>query len=671
MGLETPLALLALAAVGVPILAHLLRRRDLPTRQLPTVALLQRAEAQSQRNVRLVDRLLLLARILLVAALVIALAAPFVRIALAYGDGSAASVALVIDDSLSVTGRGLSASMRERALAILGSLPDGSEITVVLAGEEPRVAAARTTDRASAERALSEIDDDGARGTDLSGAIERAAHELAGARHARRRVVVLSDMAVHARPRDVTLPPGVGVEFETVGADAPTGNAAIVSARATPDPTTPGIASVAIEIAVAEELAGRDAAVTIESGGAVVANGTVQLTAPGSRALLHAPLQVDDPAATVSLDVDDAVELDDHRGVLLRRGRGISTLVVDGAPQSIHEGGGACFLGHALDLAPATGGLIERRTVDPDTFATLELDGVDVIVLVDAPAPTGELAARIDRFVQDGGGLLIAPGDHFEPRAWIARLGAALPARPSAPHAMELGGPLPSAVSDLAAGHSGLEGARTRRRIDFEEPASDATVELVFDDGSAALLEHPHGAGRVALLATTLDDGWTDLPLQPGFLPLMASTVRRLSGAPGAMDEPLDAGRPAVLPLPAGTRAIAVSGPTGVVFEASGEELDRRAVVTDTARPGIYTVELATADHGLRAEPRLTFVVAPPAAESDLTPAEAPESTDEGDASSVHGTTMHRSLTPWVFFLAGLLAVAEAALRLRPRRFAR
>jgi hypothetical protein len=48
-----------------------------------------------------------------------------------------------------------------------------------------------------------------------------------------------------------------------------------------------------------------------------------------------------------------------------------------------------------------------------------------------------------------------------------------------------------------------------------------AAVSARFDDGSPALIEKPVGSGKLVLWASTLDSYWTNLPLQPVFLPFM------------------------------------------------------------------------------------------------------------------------------------------------------
>jgi len=50
---------------------------------------------------------------------------------------------------------------------------------------------------------------------------------------------------------------------------------------------------------------------------------------------------------------------------------------------------------------------------------------------------------------------------------------------------------------------------------------SGAAVPARFDDGSPALVEKSDGAGKVLLWASTFDSYWTNLPLQPVFLPFV------------------------------------------------------------------------------------------------------------------------------------------------------
>ena len=52
-------------------------------------------------------------------------------------------------------------------------------------------------------------------------------------------------------------------------------------------------------------------------------------------------------------------------------------------------------------------------------------------------------------------------------------------------------------------------------------PVTGASVSARFDDGSPALVERAVGNGKVLIWASTFDPFWTNLPLQPVFLPFV------------------------------------------------------------------------------------------------------------------------------------------------------
>lgn len=617
---------------------------------------------------RLVDLLLLIVRVLLIACLALAVAGPFLSIHLPYGDGSIASVTIVLDDSMSMTGRGSPTPFEEaraRAREIVESLPPGSEVALVLGGSPARVAQPRTEDLGAAATLLDRLEAPIARGTDLEGALDRAERELAGGRHDERRLVILSDLARHAGLTEAPVMPGVEVVFEPMGEDAPTANAAIVAARAIPDPTTPGEVSIAVELSASADLEERRGELTLVRGGEVIAREDVELGSEGARATLHAGIDPADPAAELVLDIEDAIDADDRRGILLRAPAGTRVLLVDGDPHPVRGNDEARFIARAIDLAPDTGGALRRRTVDPDTFGTMELAEAEVVVLANVPTPSSAVVERLREHVEGGGGLLIAPGANFEARAMVAAFGDLLPARPQPAVSADVAGPVPAGAELVPAGANGLARAQTRRRLTFEDVETSASVPLRFGDGSPALITTQRGDGRVGLFATSLDDAWTDLPFQAGFLPLVAHLMRHLAPHTSTSEAALPPGEAVELRMPAGARQMRITSPRGESFDH--EDPDEPLTVQSPDIPGVYRAEIATRTHPLHEEPRLAFVIAPPPAESDLTTIEAP-SVDAPTEHASRGTIIRRPLAPWFFLLFGLLVAAEAGLRLRLAR---
>ena len=123
-------------------------------------------------------------------------------------------------------------------------------------------------------------------------------------------------------------------------------------------------------------------------------------------------------------------------------------------------------------------------------------------------------------------------------------------------------------LAGFSAGGEGLASARFFQYELLEPVASDGgrTVILRYETGAPALVEAEIGAGRVLLLTTTVDREWTDLPIRPGFLPLIQEAARRLAGAPsGDAIATLVTGASREIRCAADDRRIEVTKPNGDV----------------------------------------------------------------------------------------------------------
>lgn len=185
MSFLTPAAL-ALAALAAPIIAMYILRMRRPARVVPSTFLWEQTLRDVQANApwqRLRPNLLLLLQLLALAALVLALARPYVlRAAAAQGD-----VVAVLDASALMSATDVAPSRFDAAKARIGSLIDGlgpnDVMSIVLMARRPRVLIAQSADRAALHAALDhaavtfEIPDSGA-------ALSVAAALARGGRHA-------------------------------------------------------------------------------------------------------------------------------------------------------------------------------------------------------------------------------------------------------------------------------------------------------------------------------------------------------------------------------------------------------------------------------------------------------------------------------------------------------
>jgi hypothetical protein len=389
--------------------------------------------------------------------------------------------------------------------------------------------------------------------------------------------------------------------------------------------------------------------------------------------LLDAPEAV---AATVTLvdHGDDALPSDDRRHLWLSADEGLEVVVVNGDPSELRAHDEVFFLSTAV--AAADGGRsIQLRSLAPDQLEdSLRKQGaealaqVDVLVLANVRAPAPDATPAIIERVEAGMGLWIAVGDRVEPEAYNSRLGKLLPLRMrevvqvgTAPGRTEarVEGIAPADLShpifrDLG-GDLGLSGSRTRRIVLLEpDPNRTARIALSFTSGAPALLTTEIGQGRVALLTTTIDRDWADLPLRPGFVPLMSGTLSYLGGAhSGVSGTRVVVGEPRVL---RSDTAVVVRAPGGHEVSVAPSD-DGSAVFRETFVPGHYRASVG--------EHTSVFAVEVEPSESRTAPVETPEA----EASDHARQQVSVAVPRWrmlIVFVALLLGL-EAVLRWRRR----
>lgn len=684
MGLGAPLALLLLSALSLPWLVHRMRQRDIPTVYLPTVALLQRAMAVTQRRRSLQDLLLMLTRMALIVLLTLGLAAPFVNRGVAIGDGRPQSVVLVVDDSMSmqrytagVNGTPLWHKARDRALAIVESLPSTSQVAVVAAGRTPRtLAALASVDSSQAARdALAQRFTGSDRGTDLEAAVNLAEAMLAVAQHEQRRVVVLSDFAGSGSTM-TNSDRKVAVEYEAIETDPNVGNVAIAELSARQDHEHPGGYHVRVDVrafgatprTVRVRLRSQDKTLRQEELALNAAHAEVELT-------LSAADVTDQEVVVADLLVEDALAADNQRSIALRDPGALRVLLVNGDPRPTHSSDELHFLSRALPLHKQDALPLTLDTVDAHGMQRVPLDNLDLIWLANVQAPTPATAERLLGFVRAGGALVISVGDRLEPAPFNAALRELLPGRLESVETLQTASGVDFATEDLAADPWGIAVESVGHAVTTQRAVIEATghVSLRYADGVPALVHHSVGRGRVALWTTSIDGDWTDLPYRPGFLALTLS----LLGAtlPNTREEAsarvIDPGGSVKVALPSEITSAVVRDPSGSTHalpleDAEGAMLRINGDVTQQA--GAYTVEVTDTNGVTRALPRAGFVVAPPLDESNLALSSPPASADIDDARTTQLTQTRHALDNQVLAWVLPLFAIEALLRMRMRR---
>lgn len=623
MGLLAPLAL-GLLALGVgPILAHLARRRPDQRQEFGAMMLLRRLARKQRRRRRLHDRLLLLLRLLAVLLVALAVARPELRWPGAPPElGATGAVVVVIDDSLSMdmregllpvlpTGEGegegpgtgtLLSQVRVDAAALVRELPPGTKVAAVtVGGEARRLQPELIEDREAVAAAILGVRQSHG-GTDLAGGL-REARRLLGGKGGE--VIVFTDeagpRAVPAAAEEIALlsEQGSSMKPRVMRASAPA-NLAVLSARYGEGPEGGSVrvtvgnygpdeveAPVTVELPDGVEIT---AFVTVASGGQAEVAVTVPRVAAGGVGLARVR--------------DTALAADDAFAFHLPRVGASRVLVVDGDPGPTPTASEVYFLERALApwgaSAAARAGVLPDITT-PDGLQILDPEVHRVVFLANL-GDLSRVAGRLDEFVRGGGGLVISLGNNTTAERYNASLSGLLPAPLRQVRALDGGVAQGEAVQPPDTGHplfapfarggrsafGRIEVGRVFTLDPYEDGEGIETL-LRLESGIPLLVSREVGRGRVILLTTTIDLGWTDLPLQAVYMPLVQRLTAFLGGEAGGGEErrSVQVGEVVSIPLPEGVVEATVTGPRGPVpAQVRSGELSFRGELA-----GAYRVE--------------------------------------------------------------------------------
>lgn len=190
--------------------------------------------------------------------------------------------------------------------------------------------------------------------------------------------------------------------------------------------------------------------------------------------------------------------------------------------------------------------LVDPQVVDLSDLGVIsDFSTYDTVILADVPRLSGPVAANLARYVEDGGGLLIAAGAKAQGdfyNAWkLANESPFLPATIAdpivasategfSPSAQTLTHPALAKVADPAkSDFSGTVITNYRPQTIPEALAKDASVGARLNNGEILLSSRKAGRGQVVLLGIPLDLSAGNLVTRQAFLPFIHELVYHLA----------------------------------------------------------------------------------------------------------------------------------------------
>lgn len=572
-------------AVAIPVLIHLLSRRQVREVELGTMRFLQEIIQDGSQRRKIRRWLLLLTRMAAIALLVLLFARPYLREAVRR-DGNRVRV-ILIDRSASMAmpnqGGRLIDDAVTAAIDAAGEL--GSDAIIQWAWFdrqiEPFEAVGR---RVSAPRGL--VGD-----TDYASALMWARDRIATMPDAIADVVLITDLQRtglasdlgqrlgDGQRRGLRFPKDVPVRLVDVG--RPAANNLALQSVTTLDKRLPPDRNAKVMVTLFNY-----GALPMEE---IPITATAVSTGPQARTVrlkksINVPsgqaqeVQFDfgrlEPATwqvTVAMDVVDDMALDNRRITAFQIGRPASIMVLDGGKEVseselVDESSASYYVQAALrqtkrrqsidplsisddgaldDETPATGRFDPRLVFLGDgVMPALESNETPLVVV----SQSGSLAAgtlnRVADYVRDGGRLLVfagAPSETNRMTSQSAWQDAGL--APGEMGRLRRSGAMPFRIATIKERDPMMQPFEDPQqgdlgRLSFDrylsvQPGQDTDVLAAFASGRPAITRHQLGAGTIVWFLSSADDSWSTWPTNPLYLPLvqqMAADLLNMTG---------------------------------------------------------------------------------------------------------------------------------------------
>lgn len=656
MGFLAPWFLAGIAAVGLPLWIHLLRRHKNVPQPFSSLMFFERRTQSSVKHRRLRYFLLLALRSAIVLLLALLFANPFINRTGAAAGGKKLHL-IAVDRSFSMRYGDHLARAKREALDTISKMRSGDSGQVVAIGNRVDIMTEPTGDLNALRAAVQSITPG-----DSTSSYAEFARYLRGLPKSANMPVeahLFSDMQKTALPprfADLRLPEDA-VLIPHLIVDKPERNWVVESVSAPARVYNPKKIAIRATIGgYATEASHLTASLAVN--GKVVDTKPVQVPANGRAQVEFTSL---DPSfgfnrCEIRVDGGDPLQEDNRFYFSLERSDPGKVLFIhdDRQPPLFYKTALDAAADQAFDLEPIT--TEQAGNVSFSRYAFVVLSGV-----ADLPGP---VEASLRDYVNRGGGVLIALG-YTAPEGRVPVTGDRIT---GTQYSTREGDRFQTAAKvdtthPALSKTNALEGVKFYRALRVEEGKSRVLARL--SDETPLLLERRMGEGRVLIFTSTFDNVANDFPLHASFVPFVEQTAHYLEGsedrvsnvAVGSFIElrkEKDRGAAVEVLDPEGKRAISLKEQTTAQNFQVTEE-------------GYYDMRTANGKHQL-------IAVNADRRESDLTP--IPDETlalwrGNGSATDDRTAAAANKVTPQSFWkwILGLLVIVSLAESIVADRF--
>jgi len=637
-------------AAAIPVILHMINRQRAKDLPFSTLRFLRISVQKTRRRRRIHDVFLMLLRMLVLLLIALGLAKPtLTNLRSLLGGGARSAVAIVLDNSASMgmidQGRLRFDTAANAALQILDELGDGDQVALYLTGgpafpEQAKLDRSHDKVRQMLAQATTSYER-----ADLAIKVQNARKLLAKSEATNKQIYVLTDLQELCWE-------GLKQESDESGGEAGK-NLSEEEQKAREIPIIfvdcnrapePNVAVQGIELEAMVPVAGLPVDCTVElfNAASVARQRHFELYIDGvkQQMLIDSNWVASSPdlnlppegreklsfkfvfqrgglhRGEIRLAGDDGSKLDDRRFFTMEVDQGIPVAIVDAQRHEIPYLEDSFYVNQALAPARAAGWAITTAKLTAADLLSESLSDYTVIYLVNLPPPDVDTAERLRTYVENGGNLVWICGDNVDPQGYNRMNEQARQQLLPAP-LLEIRTPDAAegrdtwnisfldkkhpALSHVVEPASLYQSVLVYKHVRMDTGAAPgAWIMARLDDGEALLVQRNVEQGSVTMLATSAHVGWTNLPLRPIFLPLLARMTFELAGAEQARHVAL-AGSPLVVQFEDQIRPLAVEvlPPSGATIrlktEAEGGTPAKEFRYADTHDVGIYVLRLLEA----------------------------------------------------------------------------
>lgn len=564
LGFVSPLLLWGMLAASLPIIIHLINRRRARKIAFSATYFVKLSNKRLARSLKLKQFLLLLFRTLLLLILPLLLARPYVlpkeNNEIVNTETPYARV-ILLDQSMSMQadydGKTLFEHALEKTRSLITSFNQADSIGLVFAPYENEKDVGELTFQH--HEILEMLDERVATyyPTDFSRSLEKARLMLEGSTLKQRQLIIIGDLT----ETGYDVPFSMEVEGESVPLavfDVREGNeisnqsiAAIKTERSFFTGSRDWKVSVSVANYSSRPVTSLPLSVLLNNEN--VANGFVDIP-PDETVTKDFIIKVEG-VGRIRLESripDDSLKADNKRFAEIDVARNLNVLIVNGQPSTTRHLDEVFYLKEALNPGGMNRSGIFNRVITPDWFMNENLDEYDLVFLCHIPKISEEMGLEIERFVSEGHGVFITVGPNVDVDNYNETIGGLLPGTLRGERLAGTGTESKSQGRVVYLSHldyanpafrvfndetaKSLYLAKVKKYLTFDSDASRKKQILArFSDTSPALVEVQYGQGKSMLFTSSISRVWNDIPIQPGFLPLMQELAHLLAG--GSKDD--------------------------------------------------------------------------------------------------------------------------------------